>query len=168
MPSGSSGQGTHNDVEPNTNTAADILGIGRRRPARRTGLEMEVEFYLNHPETRSTPLLYWQEFRTTYPTIFRLAMDIIPIPGSAVPCERVFSSAKETMSPRRSRISAKLMEALQLLKFSIKQGRGLDFTAGLGWDAEAEELVALTEIREEVFENEADFAHNFTVELSGN
>ena len=39
-----------------------------------------------------------------------------------MPCERVFSSAKETVSPRRNRIKPELMEALQLLKFPAKHG----------------------------------------------
>ncbi|KZT18614.1 hypothetical protein NEOLEDRAFT_1021773, partial [Neolentinus lepideus HHB14362 ss-1] len=51
-----------------------------------------------------------------YPTIFKLAMDILPIQGSAVPCERVFSSGKETVTDRRNRLSPELMEALQMLK----------------------------------------------------
>jgi hypothetical protein len=63
-----------------------------------------------------------QEHQHQYPHIFRLAMDIIPIQASSVACERVFSSGKQTMTPRRSRISAKLMEALQILKFSIRKG----------------------------------------------
>jgi hypothetical protein len=71
-------------------------------------------------------------------------MDILPIQGSAVPCERVFSSAKETMAARRSRISSELMRALQMLKFSVKQGRGLDFTNGLNWEDELNELEILT------------------------
>jgi hypothetical protein len=67
-------------------------------------------------------------------------MDILPIQASAVPCERVFSSGKETMAPRRNRISPELMEALQMLKFSIRQGRGLDFTEGTSWNDELKEL----------------------------
>ena len=63
-------------------------------------------------------------------------MDIIPIQASSVPCERVFSSGKETMTPRHGRISADLMESLQLLKYSFKKGRSLDFTAGMSWRAE--------------------------------
>ena len=59
-------------------------------------------------------------------------MDVLAIQASAVPCERVFSSAKETMAPHWSCISPNLMEALQLLKFSLQSGRSLDFTTGLG------------------------------------
>ncbi|KAJ7724397.1 hypothetical protein B0H16DRAFT_1231936, partial [Mycena metata] len=45
-----------------------------------------------------------------------------------VPCERVFSSSKETCTMRRSRLSAELLEILQFLKYMFKQQR-LDFTA---------------------------------------
>lgn len=69
-------------------------------------------------------------------------MDILPIQGSAVPCERVFSSAKETTTLRRNRISPELMEALQMLKFSLRKGRSLDFSAGTSKTAELIELEA--------------------------
>ena len=67
-------------------------------------------------------------------------MDIIPIQASSVPCERVFSSGKETLSARRNALAPDLMEALQLLKFSTKQGRELNFTEGLNQDDETSEL----------------------------
>jgi hypothetical protein len=81
-------------------------------------------------------------------------MDILPIQASSVPCERVFSSSKETVTARRNSLSPKLMEALQLLKFSTKQGRGVSFTKGLDKDEELTELVeeeeaeAVEELRE--------------------
>jgi hypothetical protein len=67
-------------------------------------------------------------------------MDIIPIQASSVPCERAFSSGKETMTPRRGRISPQLMEALQMLKYSIKKGRPLNFTQGMSWTEELKEF----------------------------
>lgn len=67
-------------------------------------------------------------------------MDIIPIQASSVPCERVFSSSKETVSARRNALGPNLMEALQLLKFSTKQGREISFTEGLDKDQEIAEL----------------------------
>ena len=71
-----------------------------------------------------------KENQLRYPTLFLAALDYLPIQGSAVPCERVFSSAKETMTDRRNRICERLMEEIQMLKFSVKNGRPLDFTAG--------------------------------------
>ena len=63
-------------------------------------------------------------------------MDIIPIQASSVPCEQAFSSGKETMAPWRRCISAKLMESLQMMKFSIWKGRPLNFTQGMRWKDE--------------------------------
>jgi hypothetical protein len=56
-------------------------------------------------------------------------MDYLLIQATSVPCERVFSSAKETDTAKRNQISPVLMEALQLLKFSLKKER-LNFMAG--------------------------------------
>lgn len=47
-----------------------------------------------------------------------------------MPCERVFSSAKETMTDRRNNIHEELMEMLQMLKFTLKSGRSIDFSQG--------------------------------------
>ena len=54
-------------------------------------------------------------------------MDILPAQASAVACERLFFSSKETCTPRRNRINSHLMEALQILKFSFRAGT-LDLT----------------------------------------
>lgn len=50
-------------------------------------------------------------------------MDYLPIQASSVPSERVFSSSGETDTQKRNRISPILMEALQMLKFSLKKER---------------------------------------------
>jgi hypothetical protein len=66
-------------------------------------------------------------------------MDILPIQGSAVPCERVFSSGAETDTAQRNRMSPELMEALQILKFALKKRR-LNFTEGTTKEAEVRTL----------------------------
>ena len=90
-----------------------------------------------------TATVYLQENHLHYPTMFTLAMDILPIQGSSVPCERVFSSAKETMTDHQSPIQPELMEGHQLLKYSIKHGHGISFTVGCSWQEEEEELKRL-------------------------
>ncbi|KAJ2969846.1 hypothetical protein NUW54_g12869 [Trametes sanguinea] len=66
-------------------------------------------------------LRFWQMHKTVYPLLYRVALDILPIPASSVPCERVFSSSKETDALRRSGLGTAMMEILQILKFSRKQ-----------------------------------------------
>jgi hypothetical protein len=75
-------------------------------------------------------------------------MDILPIQASAVLCKWVFSSGKMIMVPRRNRINTDLMEALQILKFSIRQDINLSFTDGFHWDEEVAELEALERMQE--------------------
>jgi hAT family C-terminal dimerisation region len=67
-------------------------------------------------------------------------MDILPIQASSVPCERVFSSSKETITARRNSISPRLVEGLQLLKYTRKQGREISFIEGLDKIEELAEL----------------------------
>jgi hAT family C-terminal dimerisation region len=57
-------------------------------------------------------------------------MDYLPVQGSSVPCERVFSSSAETDTKKRNRIKPLLMEALQMLKFYRRKSL-LSFTMGL-------------------------------------
>ena len=84
--------------------------------------------------------IFVKENQHRYPTMFKMALDYLPIQASSVPCERVFSSSKETCTLRRSRITPDLMEALQVLKFHVKQGNSLDFTEGTGREEEILEL----------------------------
>lgn len=91
-----------------------------------------------------------------YKLMFHVSLDILPIQASSVPCERVFSSAKETFPLRRSNLSAELFEALQILKFSIKQQR-LTFTDD--WIAKEEEYS---------IEDDSDVVEQTVRELLGN
>ncbi|KIL54972.1 hypothetical protein M378DRAFT_18367 [Amanita muscaria Koide BX008] len=80
-------------------------------------------------------LTFWEANKTEFPTLFAIAMDYLPIQASSVPCERVFSSAKETDTVKRNRLSSLLMEMLQMLKFSLKKERSakrLNFTGMAG------------------------------------
>jgi hAT family C-terminal dimerisation region len=45
-------------------------------------------------------------------------LDVLPVPASSVPCERLFSAAKEVADDRRSRLGSKKFEELQVMKFA--------------------------------------------------
>jgi hypothetical protein len=64
-----------------------------------------------------------------FPTLFAIALDYLPIQAPSIPCERVFSFAKETDTVKRNCIHPVLMEALQTLKFSLKKEQ-FNFTSG--------------------------------------
>jgi hypothetical protein len=64
-----------------------------------------------------------------HPLLFYVALDILPVQASAVPCERLFSSSKITCTDRRNHILPTLLEALQTRKFMVKQRR-MDFMEG--------------------------------------
>jgi hypothetical protein len=56
-----------------------------------------------------------------YSYMFCVAMDVLPVQASAVPCESAFSLGKQTATPNRNPLNPALMEALQLLKYIYKQ-----------------------------------------------
>ncbi|SRR6266478_9478823 len=68
--------------------------------------------------------------KAEFPMLFKIVLDYLPIQASSVPCERVFSSAKETNTLKRNCIHPVLMEALQTLKFLLKKER-FNFTCGV-------------------------------------
>ncbi|KAI6123898.1 hypothetical protein EV401DRAFT_2069113 [Pisolithus croceorrhizus] len=73
----------------------------------------------------TNPLSFCQLSCTTYPTIFHIMMDYLPIQASSVPCECIFSTTNKCWNC----ISPILMEVLQMLKFFLKKEH-LDFSKG--------------------------------------
>ncbi|KAI6012121.1 hypothetical protein BKA83DRAFT_75644, partial [Pisolithus microcarpus] len=65
----------------------------------------------------------------TYPTIFHIMMDYLPIQALSVLCECIFSSSSETMTKCWNCIGLILMEVLQMLKFFLKN-ECLDLSKG--------------------------------------
>ncbi|KZT20136.1 hypothetical protein NEOLEDRAFT_1076176, partial [Neolentinus lepideus HHB14362 ss-1] len=52
-----------------------------------------------------------------FPLLYRVALDILPVQASAIPCERVFSSRRETDTSHHSRLSEFMFKVLQILKY---------------------------------------------------
>jgi hypothetical protein len=99
---------------------------------------LEFTAYLDSPvETSSSDVIGWwgvsqamrfchmmqlntsplaQVHSNTHRTWAKIARDYLAIQGSAVPCERVFSSSGVTGTDRRNRLTPQVFEALQLLK----------------------------------------------------
>ncbi|KZT31579.1 hATC-domain-containing protein, partial [Sistotremastrum suecicum HHB10207 ss-3] len=68
---------------------------------------------------RDTDLVkWWSENAARYPVLSRIALDVLPVQASSVPCERLFSAAKHIATDQRSRLGTDKFEQLQLLKFA--------------------------------------------------
>ena len=70
-----------------------------------------------HSIMNITPQLHEQ----TFPTLYTMAMDYLPIQALSVLCKRVFSSSSKTDTKKRNHINGLLMEVLQMLKFGLKR-----------------------------------------------
>ena len=71
---------------------------------------------------------WWSDHAKVYPTLARVALDVLPMQASSVPCERIFSAAKLIATDCRARLSPTVFEELQVLKFAWR-GRLSDFAA---------------------------------------
>ncbi len=61
--------------------------------------------------------------------LFSITMDYLPVQATSVPCECIFSSAKDTDTAKQNQISPVLMETLQMLKHMLKKEH-LNFMKG--------------------------------------
>jgi hypothetical protein len=58
---------------------------------------------------------YWMDLAPKYPNLSVLAITLLTIPASSCECERLFSELGDLLEPRRRKIGAKLLAALQLI-----------------------------------------------------
>ncbi|GLB37207.1 putative hAT family C-terminal dimerisation region [Lyophyllum shimeji] len=104
-----------------------------------TGWEEELRSYLKtvpKEVTKDTDIIeWWSKNQHKYPTLARIALDILPCQASSVPCERLFSGSKQTATDRRARLGASRFEELQIMK-SAWRGTIVDFADINSWEVE--------------------------------
>ena len=79
----------------------------------------ELQHYLLAMHTLpedADPLSFWVEEEKNYPLLSTVALDLLTIPGSSAPIERAFSTAGESTSGKRNRLTAKNLEREVLLR----------------------------------------------------
>ena len=69
-----------------------------------------------------------QDNHHRFPTLGRIALDILPCQALTVPCEWLFSASKQTATDLRSKLGAQRFEELQLMKYAWKHNI-VDFAA---------------------------------------
>jgi len=96
----------------------------------------ELDLYLNEPKLQRTQqeldIIHWWQFEgTKYPTLQKIARDIMAISVTAVSPETVFGSGERIISsPHRSRLSPQILEAVMCVQaWSRADMLGPDSTA---------------------------------------
>ena len=95
----------------------------------------EYERYCNSERVYgfTSALTWWLEDtqQKSYPSLSKMAVDILSIPAMSAEPERLFSGAKITITDRRNRLGSDAIEALECLKswFGIRDFQGDDILA---------------------------------------
>jgi hypothetical protein len=80
----------------------------------------EFQHYFNVSELPALeeydPYLWWLANKNQYPILHKLAMKYLSIPFTSVPSERLFSDAKNLVTPQRTRLDSYLINQLMFLK----------------------------------------------------
>lgn len=80
-------------------------------------VKREVELYIhtNNPNLNASPLEWWQRHEIQYPSLSKLAKQLLVVQATSVPSERVFSVAGDTISPKRSCLEPEMADAIIFL-----------------------------------------------------
>ena len=73
----------------------------------------EIERYFDSVETRAEsadPLSYWEEKVNDYLLLSSIGLDVLAVPASSAPIERVFSTAGDSTIRKRNRLTDKNLE----------------------------------------------------------
>jgi len=83
-------------------------------------LRTELELYLDEPtlpRTQELDIIHWWQYAgVKYPTLRKIAQDIMPIPVTTVASESVFSTGGRVISPHRSKLAPKTVEGLMCIQ----------------------------------------------------
>lgn len=95
-----------------------------KRTVHRVFDELEDYFKLRQEDFDTCqPLSWWWGRRAQFPNLYRLARDILVIPGSAVAVERIFSGGRDTISLRRASLHPDTIRSLMLVKHRVRLSR---------------------------------------------
>ena len=80
----------------------------------------EAERYLQEvPTTADSPTNYWLANKDRFPVLSVLAKRYLSSPPTSVPIERVFSTAGDILTDKRSRLSPDNAEKLLIMKENL-------------------------------------------------
>lgn len=83
----------------------------------KTKAESEFHTFVSSPVTtiKADPIEIWDDMRTVFPCLYRLAMKHLPIVATSVPSERLFSEAAAVITQERNRLLGTRLSKLLFL-----------------------------------------------------
>ncbi|CCE35404.1 uncharacterized protein CPUR_06833 [Claviceps purpurea 20.1] len=96
----------------------------------------ELDRYYDLPPSRlkdgkKDPIQWWIRNREEFPTVSKLALDLLAIPPMSADCERAFSAAKLTVTSQRHAMKPDTLEKVQCLRNWMRRG-SIDMGGFLG------------------------------------
>ena len=84
----------------------------------------EYTNYINkeRDEEVRSPLEWWKVHKGAYPNLSQMAFDLFVVPAISSECERAFSKASYSITPRRSQLGIDIVEAGETLRSWINAG----------------------------------------------
>jgi hypothetical protein len=113
---------TYRNVAPNEgdDLMFDIFDKILSKEPETSYVRTELDLYLDEPTLPRTQELniisWWQYVGVKYPTLRKIARDIMTIPVTTVASESVFSIRGRVISPHRSRLAPKTVEGLMCMQ----------------------------------------------------
>lgn len=118
---------TDNDGAKSQGESSRYSHIYKRITIERATWKTEIDEYFNDPrDPENTNILHWgKSHEKNYPTLAKMARDILCIPASSVPVGRFFSTGALVMNKRRTCLSDQSLKVLMCLnswsKCSLKK-----------------------------------------------
>uniref|UniRef100_A0A803MZP9 BED-type domain-containing protein n=1 Tax=Chenopodium quinoa TaxID=63459 RepID=A0A803MZP9_CHEQI len=106
-------------INSNDDDGGDKWSKAKKTKTRKVNVRSELDHYLEedaYPESEGFDILKFWHIELKYPTLQKIAKDILAIPASTVASESAFSMGGRVISPHRSRLHANTVEALMCLQ----------------------------------------------------
>jgi len=81
----------------------------------------EITLYLKEDQIliNESPLLSWKEKQKRFPILSMIAQDLLAVPATSTPCERIFSKAGIIINTKRSLLASKSANMLLFLEHNL-------------------------------------------------
>ncbi|GES76347.1 zinc finger BED domain-containing protein 1-like [Rhizophagus clarus] len=98
----------------------EMSSFWKKKNSKAAPIKDEFQHYIDIVELpvleEYDPYLWWSTNKNQYPVLHKLAMKYLSIPATSVPPERLFSDAKNLVTPLRTRLNSSVSNQLMFLK----------------------------------------------------